>query len=148
MNFIPVAGVACVYYFLLFALFFTVFGLFIAWQNCPVHNHIGIAHIVQDIFQRKIKPFDSPCDYCPDAVVSTSLVCRSRFISVRKVVSPKKSATCDLCNSRAARLWSSLGVISSNSDFARAVLWSMTSSTSTCSASLIKVPKNGVFQPF
>ena len=64
----------------------------VARQRCPVHDHIRIAHIVQDIFDREVESLYRSCDYCPDAVVLVStFVGRIRFISVRKVVSPKKS---------------------------------------------------------
>ena len=73
-----------------------VFGAFVRGKRCAVKSEVCVAEVVQDVIDRKIESLDRSGYYCPDAVGSvTTFVGRIRFIPVRKVVSPKKSATCN-----------------------------------------------------
>ena len=73
------------------------FDLTLKFRNDrTVEHNVGIAHIIEDIIKRHSVGLDGSCDCRPDAVVSVSRLCRSRFTSAREAVSAKKSFRCIL----------------------------------------------------
>lgn len=139
-----VCGVVRVDYLILivFVLVLILFAV-VARQYGTVHHQIHIAHFVQHIIERQVECFYGSGDDCPYAVVITSLVCRSRFISRREVVKPKKSPISNRSSNRATADRISLGP-TSRSNF---------SASSAClSTSMISVfrisPKRRFFTTF